>query len=354
MACDANHRHTATLKDIAAMAEVSSMTVSNFINGKFHTMSAETREKLSKILQKYPYRPHGIARNLRLSRSFSIGLVVVDDSPYFLTRQVIGSIVAGLARQLNDNGYSLTVQSVRPSAMGNSPVLLHQLTDALCVIAAASVEQRDSIVDFFAALGQPLALLQMELPGPRHDVCTLRMDEYGGSLQMARKFIARGARKMLMIIPAVSWPSLRARIRGLEAAVMESAGACSLELLSVPEQYEGALARVQERIDAPGIPDAIITSNNQLAFITSQLLQRKGISMDDIMLATYDINSPWNYMEAFCSSVVLPSYELGVQTAQALLHRLEHGSFESADVVLPVTLHEEAGRSEELETDAAV
>lgn len=354
MACDANHRHTATLKDIAAMAEVSSMTVSNFINGKFHTMSAETREKLSKILQKYPYRPHGIARNLRLSRSFSIGLVVVDDSPYFLTRQVIGSIVAGLARQLNDNGYSLTVQSVRPSAMGNSPVLLHQLTDALCVIAAASVEQRDSIVDFFAALGQPLALLQMELPGPRHDVCTLRMDEYGGSLQMARKFIARGARKMLMIIPAVSWPSLRARIRGLEAAVMESAGACSLELLSVPEQYEGALARVQERIDAPGIPDAIITSNNQLAFITSQLLQRKGISMDDIMLATYDINSPWNYMEAFCSSVVLPSYELGVQTAQALLHRLEHGSFESADVVLPVTFHEEAGRSEELETDAAV
>ena len=347
MALDDNHRHTATLKDIAAMVDVSSMTVSNFINGKFHTMSAETREKLGKILQKYPYRPHGSARNLRLSRSFSIGLIVVDDSPYFLTRQVIGSIVAGLARQLNDNGYSLTVQSVRPSAMGNSPVLLHQLTDALCVIAAASVEQRDSIVDFFAAQGQPLALLQMELPSPRRDVCTLRMDEYGGSLQMARKFIARGARKMLMIIPAVSWPSLRARIRGLEAAVLESAGFCSLELLSVPEDYEGALARIQERIDAPGMPDAVIASNNQLAFITTQLLQRRGIAVDDIMLATYDINSPWNYMESFCSSVVLPSYELGVQTAQALLHRLEQGSFESCDVVLPVSLHEDSASREE-------
>lgn len=344
MAFDEGHRYTATLKDIAAMADVSSMTVSNFINGKFHTMSAETRERLDKILQKYPYRPHGSARNLRLSRYFSIGLIVVDDSPYFLTRQVIGSIVAGLARQLNDNGYSLTVQSVSPSALGNSPVLLHQLTDALCVIAAASVEQSDSLVDFFASQGQPLALLQMDLPVPRQDVCTLRMDEYGGSLQMARKFIARGARKMLMILPAVSWPSLRARIRGLEAAVLESAGACSLELLSVPEQYEEALVRVQDRIDAPVMPDAIIASNNQLAFITTQLLQRRGVSMDDIMLATYDINSPWNYMEAFCSSVELPSYELGVQTAQALLHRLEHGSFEKADVVLPVTLHEESER----------
>lgn len=119
------------------MADVSSMNVSNFINGKFHAMSAETREKLGKILQKYPYRPHGSARNLRLSRAFSIGLVVVDDSPHFLTRQVIGSIIAGLATELNDNGYSLTVQGVRPSAMGNSPVLLHQLTDALCVVAAA-------------------------------------------------------------------------------------------------------------------------------------------------------------------------------------------------------------------------
>lgn len=345
MGLDEGHRHTATLKDIAAMAEVSSMTVSNFINGKFHTMSAETREKIDKILQKYPYRPHGSARNLRLSRYFSIGLIVVDDSPYFLTRQVIGSIVAGLARQLNDNGYSLTVQSVRPSAMGNSPVLLHQLTDALCVIAAATVEQSDSIVDFFAAQGQPLALLQMELPVPRKDVCTLRMNEYDGSLEMARKFIARGARKMLMIMPAVSWPSLRARIRGLEAAVIESAGACSLELLSVPEDYEGALARIQERVDAPGIPDAIIASNNQLAFISSQLLQRKGLSVDDIMLATYDINSPWNYREAFCSTVVLPSYELGVQTAQALLYRLENGTFESSEVVLPVSLLEASGRN---------
>ena len=51
MGLDEGHRHTATLKDIAAMAEVSSMTVSNFINGKFHTMSAETREKIDKILR---------------------------------------------------------------------------------------------------------------------------------------------------------------------------------------------------------------------------------------------------------------------------------------------------------------
>ena len=60
MACDANHRHTATLKDIAAMAEVSSMTVSNFINGKFHTMSAETRENLVRY-----------CRNIRTDRTAS-------------------------------------------------------------------------------------------------------------------------------------------------------------------------------------------------------------------------------------------------------------------------------------------
>lgn len=48
MGVDDSHRHSVTLKDIAAMADVSSMTVSNFINGKFHAMSAETREKLGK------------------------------------------------------------------------------------------------------------------------------------------------------------------------------------------------------------------------------------------------------------------------------------------------------------------
>lgn len=94
-------------------------------------------------------------------------------------------------------------------------------------------------------------------------------------------------------------------------------------------------------MQSPGMPDAIITSNNQIAFIVTQLLQRDNDRADSVMLATYDINSPWNYRKSLCASVVLPSHELGVRTAQALLDRLETGVFESRDIVLPVSLHED-------------
>ena len=74
-----------------------------------------------------------------------------------------------------------------------------------------------------------------------------------------------------------------------------------------------------------------------------QWIRPEGTAITNV--ATYDINSPWNYREAFCSTVVLPSYELGVQTAQALLYRLENGTFESSEVVLPVSLLEASGRN---------
>ena len=72
-----------TVADIAREAGVSMMTVSRVINHKSE-VSAATRQRVQKLIDRLNYRPSGIARSLATNRSGTIGLVIPDVSnPFF-------------------------------------------------------------------------------------------------------------------------------------------------------------------------------------------------------------------------------------------------------------------------------
>lgn len=58
-----------TIKEIAAMLEISTTTVSNVIHGKTKEVSPETIERVRRVLDKYEYVPNINARNLARNRS---------------------------------------------------------------------------------------------------------------------------------------------------------------------------------------------------------------------------------------------------------------------------------------------
>lgn len=78
-----------TIKDIANEANVSTATVSNVINNTGR-VSANTANKIKKIIEKHDYSPNLSARNLKNKNSNLIGLVVpylqkgeLEDNPFF-------------------------------------------------------------------------------------------------------------------------------------------------------------------------------------------------------------------------------------------------------------------------------
>ena len=72
-----------TLKDIAEMAGVSTMTVSNVINKKTSRVSQKTRDKINSIIEEYNYVPNMNARSLSNNSSHIIGVVIfLEDKDY--------------------------------------------------------------------------------------------------------------------------------------------------------------------------------------------------------------------------------------------------------------------------------
>ena len=73
-----------TLSDVAEASGVSLMTVSNVVNGRTSAVGEETRQRVEKEIRRLNYRPHASARSLRLARRWSVGMIIVHESPSFL------------------------------------------------------------------------------------------------------------------------------------------------------------------------------------------------------------------------------------------------------------------------------
>ena len=64
------------LKTIAKLAGVSTVTVSNVMNGKHNKASRETIERVQKIIEETGYHPSATARSLIMKRSRIIAVVI--------------------------------------------------------------------------------------------------------------------------------------------------------------------------------------------------------------------------------------------------------------------------------------
>ena len=77
-----------TLKEIAAEAGVSAMTVSNVVNHNDSKVSAETRRKVQAVIDKYGYVPNMSARSLSARKSHIIALM----TPIFASEEQVAEI----------------------------------------------------------------------------------------------------------------------------------------------------------------------------------------------------------------------------------------------------------------------
>jgi ribokinase len=91
-----------TIREIAALADVSISTVSKIMNGKDEHINAETRARVLKIVKEYNYSPYSTIRGASNLKSFVLG---------FLSKNIAASspILSGVIDTAREAGYSVLV-----------------------------------------------------------------------------------------------------------------------------------------------------------------------------------------------------------------------------------------------------
>ncbi len=79
----------ATISEVAIRAAVSVATVSHVVNGSRYG-APETKKRVKTAIDALNYRPHGIGRSLRKSKTATIGIMISDISNQYFADVVRG------------------------------------------------------------------------------------------------------------------------------------------------------------------------------------------------------------------------------------------------------------------------
>lgn len=89
-----------TMKDVAALANVSIATVSRFLNGDLSRMSADTAEIVKGAIDKLNYVPNSAARQMITKSSGLVAIIVANIDDFFSTE-----LFKGISAMLESKGY---------------------------------------------------------------------------------------------------------------------------------------------------------------------------------------------------------------------------------------------------------
>jgi LacI family transcriptional regulator len=315
------------------------MTVSNVVNGRFDQVSSNTRLLVERAIQRLGYRPHSTGRHLRLSHQFSVGMVVIDDSPTFLADPFITQVVAGLSNFLNKRDYALVLQGATPGQLRSSSLFRRQMTDAICVMLSGQKVSRHAMVKELLALGHPLILFQEKFRA--NDLLqVIRQDDFGGVKDLTSHLLRRGTDSIWLLIPSLEWPAIVERQKGIRAAIAHAHCAVRLEVIQCGDGSFAATANaLSKHSKGRKLPRAIMGGNDQMGIAALKWLQSKGVrTPEDVFVTGYNAFESWEYTTPTLTSVFSPAYEMGARASKSILTRLQVGKFERSEFVLPVKL----------------
>lgn len=303
--------------DVATAAKVSVATVSAVVNGTAY-VSPALKARVEAAIKRLGYRPNLIARSLAKQQSHTIGMIVLNIANPFWPE-----VVRGVEDEVHARGYTLLLASndddVKKEALYINLFLAKRvdailLTKAVGPLASPAAEQ-------LKASGIPVVQLMrssLEISGD-----TVLVDEPGGSYEAVTHLLRLNYRRIAMINGPSSVSTSRRRLAGYRQALKDWRKPFDASLVAsgdyrVDTGYTCGIEILKKKPDAVFIANYLMTVGFMRALKQYQLR-----CPDNVAIVTCD-DHPW--LDSFTprlTTVNLPKYELGQESAKVLFERLE-------------------------------
>jgi LacI family transcriptional regulator len=240
---------------VAALAGVSTATVSRALHGAGQPVSPATRDRVAKAARRLHYRANHVARSLKTRSTRTIAILAPE-----LANEFFMELAEGMERELGRSGYTLIVASSGNSAeeeVKRLAVLSERLVDGVVVIPAGG---RGDHLRELADRGIPVVLVDRLVEGAALDA--VLSDNEGGAAALTRALLADGFRRIAFLggDPAIS--TARERLAGYTRALKEAGLPVREDDLYLGGMgIEDGFRRMDELLARPEPPEALLAVN---------------------------------------------------------------------------------------------
>jgi LacI family transcriptional regulator len=325
-----------TLQAIADQLGISTTTVSRALSGQAgrYRISPKTEKAVQELARSLGFVPSQLARELRLKKTLTIGLVIPDVSnPFF----------AGIARQVtlgaHEQGYSIVLcdsqESVEQEIQAIELLRTRQVQGVIVCPVGQSAEHLAEV----QRRGLPLVLVDRvfpELPLPY-----VTSDNLAAAREATEYLIVNGHRRIACLQGLRGTSPNELRLRGFRQAMAEH-GVPVDESLIVGDSFgeRGGYLETKRLLHTPGSMTAILAFSNLIALGALRAIAEAGLAIPEaISIVAFDDQPYAAHLAAPMTTVTQAYSEMGEIAVKLLFDQIrEPQAASEGGILLPARL----------------
>lgn len=305
------------LKDIAAQAGVSVMTVSKVMRDA-PDISAATKIRIRALAEQMGYTPDSVAQGLRNKTTKLLGLVISA-----VTNPVFARVVMAIEEQAHQLGYDVILAQTLNQPEREQAVIRRMLSrrvDGLFITPVYRLEQSAPIYEELVKRSVPTVIL-----GHRASFCSsfvnVETDDISASFAATRHLLELGHKRIAFLAGPNAAPSSVERLEGYRRALRESGVEFDERLIfhagsTIEEGEKAALQMLQESPNAT----AVQAVNDLVAIGAANVFLGQGLRIpEDISLVGFGNVLISEHFRVPLTTIRQPKLRLGTAAMDSMM-----------------------------------
>lgn len=197
-----------TLRDVAALAGVSTQTISRVVNGSGQ-VAESTEQRVREAIQELGFRPNPAARSPRVGYADAVGLVIESIGDPFMA-----TLTAGVEQRLREAGKSLIITS-----NGYAPENERAAVESLAFrrVAGRIIPPTPTSHAYLADVLAGVPVVFVDRPPVQFDTDSVLADNEGGATLATEHLIAGGHERIAFVGDRIGLFTTSFRYQGLSS-----------------------------------------------------------------------------------------------------------------------------------------
>lgn len=307
-----------TMADVAALANVSKSTVSQYINNRYDYMSEETKLRIEDAIRQLGYKPNYVAKSLKQKQTSTIGVIVANILHTFST-QVIRSI-EDVCREANFHVIVCNADDNPQQEREYIEMLRAKQIDGLIVFPTGG-----NMALYENMVKEKYPLLFVDRLVNDLQVDSILLDNEKASELAVDHLVENGYKRIGMLTTSLDTnitPRIE-RIHGYKKALKKHG-------LPVREEYYTGVdvskmeAVLDEMFRLPEPPEALIAGNDLTIMEILKFAKKRNLSIpQQVAIVGIDEVSFSGIYHPALTTIAQPAFEMGKRAAKKLLAQIK-------------------------------
>jgi len=319
----------ATLKDIAKALNISTATVSRALADRWD-VNPETKKIVLEEAKRQNYKPNPIATRLQNKRSKTIGVVIPEFSSAFFP-----NVIAGIQKVVDESGFQLLItqsQESKEIEERNLKLLEGNMVEGI-LISITREGENDEYYNQLIDSGIPIVFfnrVSSKVNAPR-----VVVDDYKLAFFATEHLIYNGFKKIYHFEGPINLSVSKERKRGfIDAMKKHHRELTNKSIITAGVLMEKGYNAMLSLITKNDLPDAIFCFNDPCALGALKAIKENGLKCpEDIALVGFSETEVAQLIEPPLTSILQPTFEIGVTAAQLLLQQIESYSEQTGETI---------------------